>query len=60
MKRGGDACLRIATKIQRNGSLHGFDLSSLVTGMGSVPLKGKWLEIDNDGNPDLKKESRSS
>lgn len=24
---------------------------SLVTGMGSVPLKGKWLEIDDDGNP---------
>ena len=24
---------------------------SLVTGMGSVPLKGKWLEIDDEGNP---------
>jgi len=34
--------------------------SSLVTGVGSVPLKGKWLEIDNDGNPDLSKQSRSS
>jgi hypothetical protein len=34
--------------------------SSLVTGMESVPLKGKWLEIDNDGNPDLSKQSRSS
>ena len=24
---------------------------SLITGMGSVPLKGKWMEIDDDGNP---------
>jgi len=24
---------------------------SLVTGVGSVPLKGKWLEIDDEGNP---------
>jgi hypothetical protein len=24
---------------------------SLITGMGSVPLKGKWLEIDDEGNP---------
>jgi Predicted flavoprotein involved in K+ transport len=24
---------------------------SLVTDMASVPLKGKWLEIDDDGNP---------
>lgn len=24
---------------------------SILTGMGSVPLKGKWLEIDNEGNP---------
>jgi len=24
---------------------------SLMTGMGSVPLKGKWLEIDDEGNP---------
>lgn len=24
--------------------------TSLFTGMGSVPLKGKWIEVDNDGN----------
>ena len=24
--------------------------ASLFTGMGSVPLKGKWIEVDNDGN----------
>ena len=26
---------------------------SYITGMGSVPLKGKWLEIDDEGNPAL-------
>ena len=26
---------------------------SYITGMGSVPLKGKWLEIDDNGNPIL-------
>ena len=24
---------------------------SLLTGMGSTSLKGKWLEIDDEGNP---------
>jgi len=26
---------------------------SYITGVGSVPLKGKWLEIDDEGNPIL-------
>jgi len=26
---------------------------SYITGVGSAPLKGKWLEIDDEGNPAL-------